>query len=166
VRFLLGDVEQLPFDDAAFSIVVSRLSVHHFERPNKVLAEMRRVCRPGGAVAIVDLLAPDDPKRAEAMNSVERLRDPSHARALSLKELTELFREVDLPAPDVTEYDLALELESWLARSFPDPASVDEIRRRFVASLETDDLGVAAHRDGAALHFRYRVAICVSRRTG
>src|SRR4030095_14769010 len=43
-----GDVQALPYADGTFSIVVSRFAFHHFADPRAVLAEMRRVCRPGG----------------------------------------------------------------------------------------------------------------------
>src|SRR5262245_32717288 len=50
-----GDVVPLPFADASFSVVVTRYSVHHFLDPRAVLAEMVRVCSPGGRVAVIDV---------------------------------------------------------------------------------------------------------------
>lgn len=55
-----GDVVPLPFADNSFSIVLSRLAFHHFPDPARVLAEMKRVCRPGGRVVIADLIAYPD----------------------------------------------------------------------------------------------------------
>lgn len=163
--FRIGDVEPLPFDEGAFSVVVSRLAFHHLERPGAVLSEMRRVCRAGGVVAVVDLVAADDPERARAGNDVERLRDPSHARSLTRTELVALFATAGLPTPEAGGYRLELELESWLSRSFPDPKDVSEIRRRFEASLADDGLGLGTHRDGdGKIRFAYNVAICVARR--
>src|SRR5262245_43824505 len=77
VTFQEGDVTRLPWADASFSVVVSRFAFHHFEHPAAVLAEMRRVCRPGGRVAVCDLIASDDPRKAEAFHRIEMLRDPS-----------------------------------------------------------------------------------------
>ena len=164
VSFQVGDVEPLPVPDSTFSIVVSRLAFHHFERPAAVLSEMARVCRPGGVIAVVDLTASPDPGRAAALNEVERLRDPSHVRALATREIEGLFAATGLPRPATTGYRLELELEGWLSRSFPDPQDVDEIRRAFTASLEDDALGLGTRREGDAIHFGYDVAICVSRR--
>jgi ubiquinone/menaquinone biosynthesis C-methylase UbiE len=166
VEFRTGDVQRLPYADGAFSIVVSRLAFHHFEQPAQVLSEMVRVCRPGGVIAVVDLLAPADSVRALAQNEVERLRDPSHVRALPLSELESLFPGAGLAAPKITGYRLELELESWLARSFPDPKDLPEIRQRFAAAVADDAIGLGVHRDGAAIRFGYDVAICVSRRAG
>src|SRR5262245_41056251 len=47
LTWLVGDAVPLPFPDAAFSVVVTRYSFHHFLDPRAVLAEMVRVCRPG-----------------------------------------------------------------------------------------------------------------------
>ena len=48
---------------------------------------------------------------------MERLRDPSHTRALSLAELRGLFAQAGLPAPRETYYDVRAELEGLLATS-------------------------------------------------
>lgn len=163
VQWKHGDVQALPFPDATFSIVVSRLAFHHFEDPAAVLAEMRRVCRPGGVVAVADLVAPADPGRATAFHEMERLRDPSHIRALPRTELLALFPTIGLPPPEVHGYRLELEFESWLARSFPDPRDVAEIRRRFEDALADDGLGLNTRREGGALLFNHNIVICVSR---
>ena len=52
---------------------------------------MVRVAEPGGRVVVVDVYT-SSPEQAEAYDHVERLRDPSHVRALGLGELTGLFR--------------------------------------------------------------------------
>lgn len=164
VQWKNGDVERLPFADAAFSIVVSRLAFHHFEDPAAVLAEMRRVCRPGGVVAVADLVASADAARAAAFHQMERLRDPSHVRALTQAELLALFPASGLEPPQVHGYRLELELESWLARSFPNPHDVGEIRRRFESALADDGMGLGTRRDGNTLRFHHNIALCVSLR--
>src|SRR5881628_3631127 len=104
VTWQVGDVLPLPFASASFSLVVSRFAFHHFPEPCAVLAEMKRVCAPGGRVVLVDVAASEDPAKAAALNRMEKLRDPSHVRALTLAELEALFRAVGLPAPRVTFY--------------------------------------------------------------
>jgi ubiquinone/menaquinone biosynthesis C-methylase UbiE len=46
----IGDVTHLPYDDASFSLVVTRYSFHHMIDPALVLDEMKRVCIPDGRV--------------------------------------------------------------------------------------------------------------------
>jgi ubiquinone/menaquinone biosynthesis C-methylase UbiE len=47
--FSVADVTSLPFPPASFSVVSSRYVFHHFQEPVRVLMEMARVCKPGGA---------------------------------------------------------------------------------------------------------------------
>src|SRR3954468_20545532 len=82
VDWRVGNVLPLPFPDRAFSVVVSRFAFHHFPDPLVVLREMVRVCARPGHVVIADMAASDDPQKAAALNRMERLRDPSHTRAL------------------------------------------------------------------------------------
>lgn len=56
-----GRAEALPFDDAAFDIVATRFSAHHWYDVRKGLAEARRVLKPGGKPVIVDIVAPEAP---------------------------------------------------------------------------------------------------------
>jgi ubiquinone/menaquinone biosynthesis C-methylase UbiE len=42
------DAERLPFDDASMDIVYSWGVIHHSEKPEAIIAEVRRVLKPGG----------------------------------------------------------------------------------------------------------------------
>src|SRR5262245_59371585 len=81
VTWHVGDVRPLPFADASFSLVFTRYSFHHFLDPRAVLAEMSRVCTPGGRMVVVDVFT-SNAEQASAYNHMETLRDPSHVRAL------------------------------------------------------------------------------------
>lgn len=163
VAFDIGDVLALPYPDGAFSIVVSRFAFHHFQQPAAVLAEMRRVCAPGGRVVVCDLLASDDEEKAAAFHAMEMMRDPSHARALRLDQLLALFTDAQLQLNEPVFYRLAIELEALLTRSFPDPAHLPLIRAAYEASLANDGLGLDTVRVGDDIHGAYRVAILSAR---
>lgn len=51
VQWKVGDAEQLPFEDAAFDVVVSQFGHMFAPRPDVTVAEMRRVLKPGGTLA-------------------------------------------------------------------------------------------------------------------
>ncbi len=59
VRFEEGDAEQLPFPASNFDAVVTNYGMLHFGRPERALAEARRVLRPGGRVAFAVWETPD-----------------------------------------------------------------------------------------------------------
>ena len=52
VRFVEGDAEALPFEDESFDAVVSVLGVMFAPDHERAAAELVRVCRPGGTIAL------------------------------------------------------------------------------------------------------------------
>jgi ubiquinone/menaquinone biosynthesis C-methylase UbiE len=54
------DAKRLPYPDGTFGAVISNSIVHHIPEPAAVLAEMVRVCTPGGQLFVRDLLRPPD----------------------------------------------------------------------------------------------------------
>lgn len=57
VEYRVAAAESLPFEDASFDVVVSRLVFHHLpgDVKHQALSEMARVLRPGGRLLIVDM---------------------------------------------------------------------------------------------------------------
>lgn len=74
VDWVVGSAEHLPFGEGRFDLVVTRFSLHHFQDPKAALGEMARVCRPGGKVAVIDVMP--DSRHQEAFNRFELLRIP------------------------------------------------------------------------------------------
>lgn len=53
-RFDEGDAEMLPYDDASFDLVVSLIGAMFAPVPERVAAELVRVCRPGGRIVMAN----------------------------------------------------------------------------------------------------------------
>ena len=56
VTFRQGNIFDLPFDDDHFDIVFSQAVLFHIPDPQKALAEIKRVLRPGGLIALRDAI--------------------------------------------------------------------------------------------------------------
>lgn len=54
VRFDEGDAEMLPYEDAAFDLVVSLIGAMFAPQPERVAAELLRVCRSGGRIVMAN----------------------------------------------------------------------------------------------------------------
>lgn len=166
VTWQVGDVTPLPFADALFSVVTARYAFHHFPDPEAVLAEMKRVCQPGGRVALIDVMASPVPEQARSFNRMEKLRDPSHMRALTLAELRALFSRHGLAVVQEAFYRLEFEVDALLKGSFPCRGDAEIVRQMFVDSLADDALGVDSRRANGEIRFAYPIAVLVAERGG
>src|ERR1700678_49085 len=54
IRFETGDVHALAYADDTFDVVHAHQVLQHLADPVQALREMRRVCKPGGIVAVRD----------------------------------------------------------------------------------------------------------------
>jgi len=157
VRFEKGDGSQLSFADASFDQVVSRLAFHHFADPTQVLGEMVRVCRPGGKVAVEDLVASEDTGRAAYHNRWERLRDPSHATALPVSKLLAMFNQAGLEVVQIQTIFRPQVVAQWLKNSQTPPDQAAEVW----SLLEQDEAGFLS---GMRLFRNQEDALCFDHR--
>lgn len=54
VKFDEGDAEALPYPDASFDVVASLIGAMFAPRPDLVASELKRVCKPGGKIAMLN----------------------------------------------------------------------------------------------------------------
>lgn len=154
----VGDVTALPWPDATFSVALSRYAFHHLLDPGKVLNEMVRVCRPGGRVVVADVFATSEAQGA-TYDRVEKLRDPSHTRALPINELKTLFQQAGIPACGTEFYRLEVELEKLLQATSTPPEAAEEVRRLLAADVGKNETGMCPHLVGSAIHFSFPVVV-------
>lgn len=147
----LGDVQTLPYADNSFSLVLTRYSFHHLLDPQQTLAEMIRVCRPGGRVLVADVALL--PKKVAAYDQLEIMRDPSHTHALTTVGFSTLFLHSGLHDCRQASYTVELELEAQLRASFPLPGDEERIRQMVTEDIGINKLGInARHQDGAVVY--------------
>mgnify|MGYP003665820283 CR=1 FL=1 len=151
----IGDVENLPYDDNSFSIVVSRFGFHHFLNPLKVLSEMKRVCKSGGIVMVVDVSLPDS--KIEKYNEMEKNRDFSHVAALSLTEFSSLFERVNLENFNADFYSMKIELNEQLQASFPSDSIA--LKNMIIADVGENDLGINVTKINSEYFLHYPIQI-------
>jgi ubiquinone/menaquinone biosynthesis C-methylase UbiE len=141
IFFLRGFAEALPFPDHTFDRVVCRFALHHFVNPQIQIDEMVRVCRPHGKVGIIDLVSPENEAQAANYNRLERLRDPSHTRALTATELNNLLREAGLTGISSESRRIQVNVQRWLDLTDPDPETrqviLEELSREIQGSGST-----------------------------
>jgi SAM-dependent methyltransferase len=82
--FVVGDVAALPFEDESFDLVVSMLSMHHWDDPVVGLSEVGRVLRPGARALVWDFRRGIVPFHGDMPDPVER----AHRAALRVLSAT------------------------------------------------------------------------------
>ena len=134
-----ADAEALPFSDASFNLVTSRIAPHHFPDPARFVREVVRVLKPGGTFALVDNIAPDTVSTpgfsardledaAQTYNAFEKLRDPSHARCLGMAEWSALMAASGLRVTHAERIPKDMEFDPWAVRLGCDAATVATLR--------------------------------------
>lgn len=58
VNWVVGDCENLPFEENSFDAIICSNSFHHYPNPEKFFESAKRVLRPGGRLILQDYTAP------------------------------------------------------------------------------------------------------------
>jgi ubiquinone/menaquinone biosynthesis C-methylase UbiE len=116
----LGSAEEMPFEDGSFDVVTVRTAPHHFADIDAFLAESFRVLKSGGTLLVVDTTVPEDPQVGAEINRIEKLRDPSHGRNLTVPEWVSAIESNGFQVVSTKEGFHAggkkMELDQWMNR--------------------------------------------------
>ncbi|MCC7348622.1 MAG: methyltransferase domain-containing protein [Variibacter sp.] len=115
VRATHAKAEALPFEDASFDLVTSRIAPHHFDSIPQFLDETHRVLRPGGVLALVDNVVPAG-SVGDYVNAFERFRDPSHLRAWTMQEWRDALGRHGFRIEHEEEISKTMEFSPWAGR--------------------------------------------------
>jgi SAM-dependent methyltransferase len=117
VSFQLADAEALPFPDAGFDLVTTRVAPHHFPNPDRYVREVARVLRPGGRFLLDDNVAPEDQELDEFLNRLEKWRDPGHVRSHRVTQWRMWIEEAGLTVESVEPLERKrYEFDEWTTR--------------------------------------------------
>jgi ubiquinone/menaquinone biosynthesis C-methylase UbiE len=109
ITFQQGDAAHLSFEDQTFDFVFARYLLHHLDQPQVVLAEMLRVCKSGGIVAVQE---PDCAKQycypeSWAYEKIPEIYNRVFANAFIGRQLYALFQQLGYPSPHIEVMTIA-----------------------------------------------------------
>jgi len=95
VEYHRADATTLPFPDNTFDVAFTRFSFNHIFERLEVMNEMRRVCKPGGHIALMERVIPDEisDRASILMEHLEETRDHSHVYFMTPAEMNQTFKE-------------------------------------------------------------------------
>jgi SAM-dependent methyltransferase len=128
---VLAAAEDIPFDDGAFDVVVTRIAPHHFDDIRAAVAELERVSNR--LVVIEDTLY-----SSERHEEAERLRDPTHVRNYTEDEWIEFLTGAGLEVEQRQRFEKVHPLEDWLARTGCEGEEAERVKE-LLADRMTDD---------------------------
>jgi ubiquinone/menaquinone biosynthesis C-methylase UbiE len=170
-----ADAQALPFPDAAFDLVTSRIAPHHFPDVSAFVREVARVLKPGGTFALVDNIAPDaestpgfsDADLAEAAiayNDFEKRRDPSHGRCLGMAEWSDVITAAGLQVTHKERIAKDMEFDPWAVRLGADAPTVAGLRTTLAQAAPALAAFLKPRTDNGALWFTLDEAIVIARK--
>ncbi len=113
IKTVEAPAEALPFADGSFDRITSRRAPHHFRDIAQFLHEAWRVLAPEGWLGISDMTGSQ--AAVAWLNHLERLRDPSHHRALSLDEWYQAVMEAHFQEITLKVSEEPMDILEWLA---------------------------------------------------
>lgn len=156
MSFIRGNILALPFRSGSFDIAVSRLSFHHFPDTRRPMSEMVRVVKAGGRVMLIDMEAADEALRS-IDDELETMRDPSHVKKLTIKEIEALFEANGLSVILKDKTEIPVSLNAWLALT-KTPADISAvIEKRLSEEIDGGEkTGFAPYRKDGSIFFKQR----------
>lgn len=117
VSYTLAPAEDLPFEAGRFDIVTCRIAPHHFADPAAFVREVARVLVAGGQFLLIDNISPENRRLAEAVNHIEKTRDPSHVEAYSLTTWLSWLRSAGLEAHYFERFRRTKDYADWISNA-------------------------------------------------
>lgn len=156
VRFELGRAEHLPFEDESLDCVVTRLTIHHFLDPRRVMSEAVRVTRRSGKVVVADVVSSENDEEATLHNALETLRDPTHVRMFSPSDLLELIQSARLRITSTATWEMKRDFDEWIRIT----NAPERVKPLYTVMVTLAKAGIHA---GINLHFNGKTVVFTHR---
>jgi ubiquinone/menaquinone biosynthesis C-methylase UbiE len=126
---VISRAEELPFADDSFDVAACRIAAHHFDDVAASVKEMARVSRD--RVVVQDTLF-----QGEAMEEVERVRDPSHIRRYTEEQWRAFFSDAGLEIDRLELMSRRMPVDPWLGRADATPEVAAKVKELIAEMIE------------------------------
>jgi ubiquinone/menaquinone biosynthesis C-methylase UbiE len=160
--------EDVPLPSASFDVVVTRLAAHHFARIEAAVAEMARLVRSGGTVAVIDLEGDEDPVVDALNHYLEMLHDPTHVRSYTSRRWQALLERagltVEVREARRRESPTGVPIRRWCEIAGSGAKAERQIRATLAAADEALLAALEIEADGEEFRIPVRTTMLVARK--
>lgn len=129
VEFVCAEAYALPFASGVAGIVSCGYAFHHMTDPQRALGEMARILRPGGRLAITDMIIPEACD-ASIQNAIERVRDASHTNTMRVAQFRALAQKLGLRVLSEDLHENWHDFDVWMNNAGKPPGDPVYVRVR------------------------------------
>ena len=116
LEVLFAVAENLPFHTASLDGITCRLGAHHFSNVHAFVRESHRTLKPGGWLVLADTIGSEDREADEAVDQLERVRDPSHRRNYRRSDWLSMLSELGLKVEQEEVVAKEIDAKDWMER--------------------------------------------------
>ena len=153
VGILQMNAEALEFGDGSFDTVCISDSLHHLDKINKVLAEMRRVLKTGGHFILQEMYCDGDQTEAQKTEihkhhwhaEIDSLLGITHNRTLTRQRIIDIANSLKLEEPTILESASLVNCLFCEKRSVCEDPKSDELVSQSIRQVQDDLKRLANH---------------------
>ncbi len=161
MKFICHDVEELPYQDNSFSIVICKSSFHHFKHPNKVFGEMIRCCLQGGKISIQDIRAYDNSYVNGFFERLDKLIDVSHHKTLTELNFNQLYTDNYIKKLSDFKLTVDLNVTEYIGHAVQDKLDQTKVNELLEAGLADKQLHGFLFKKNGELYFKRPVYLII-----
>lgn len=135
IEIICSGVEELPFEDGSFDVVVSRQCLHYVEKVEIVLEEIQRILKPNG-VFILAQIVPFDKVTSSEWESVIKIRQPLRKWYFTSEEWDELAERHSLILQGYHDYVKLASVEKWATKYSHNNKMIEKYKQKLLSMNE------------------------------
>ncbi|UCH94700.1 MAG: class I SAM-dependent methyltransferase [Candidatus Aminicenantes bacterium] len=164
IQFTCHDVENIPFGNNLFSVVVSRSAFHHMKNYTGVFGEMLRCCKEGGRICIEDIVLYENRKLDDFFEELEITIDASHQASLSKRDIFNLYKQNQVKVLRLFESGPKLHFDDYVNHAVQSGTSKQKIHELMGFGLEDKDISRCFVVENEALFWKRKVFTIVGQK--
>ncbi|MGL5278828.1 MAG: methyltransferase domain-containing protein [Cetobacterium sp.] len=114
IKAIKGDIHDTQFPDNFFDTIICVLSFHHFHDIRRVMQILKRILKPFGEIIVVDIYTSSDEGENILQNTCEKIRDFSHNKFFTSRELKDLLKDFDFGGLEIEKFEVKRNYKDWI----------------------------------------------------